>query len=57
MSMSSDSEVSEVEAATGKYKCTHGTCTETFRREKNLDMHLYKHTGIVSKESELYSDI
>lgn len=43
--MSSDSEMSEVERAQGNYRCTYGTCKEYFRREKNLDMHLYKHTG------------
>lgn len=29
----------------GKYQCDYGDCRETFRREKHLDMHLYKHNG------------
>lgn len=44
----SDSDESLIESSKpNKYKCTHGTCTESFQREKNLHMHLYKHTGEV----------
>lgn len=31
-----------------KFKCTFEDCTEAFRREVELDKHVYKHTGIVS---------
>lgn len=53
-SETSDSEEEEVrdvklkKKPRGKYICSYGDCREVCRKEKHLDMHVFKHTGIVS---------